>query len=183
MSSVCNNAIYVANNKGAEQPAHMRRLICAFDVRISYMYINHFSHDSAEINVFSSRRMGRFDHSATTISPETHHVLVRREYYSNQTTWYVLNSIPTCDQFCRLPMTFTNSLDPDQDRQNVGWDGTDNMVRIKLYIYLWPLLSSVDAIYKQFGPRSGPTECRLRRDRQQGILALSVLAATFVVCW
>ena len=24
-----------------------------------------------------------------------------------------------CD-FCRLPITFANSLDPDQDRQNVG---------------------------------------------------------------
>ena len=34
----------------------------------------------------------------------------------------VYNSLPACDDFCRLLITFANSLDPDQDRQNVGPD-------------------------------------------------------------
>ena len=32
------------------------------------------------------------------------------------------NSFLASDDFCRLLITFANSLDPDQDRQNVGPD-------------------------------------------------------------
>ena len=34
----------------------------------------------------------------------------------------VFNSLPACGYFCHLLMTFANSLDPDQARQNVGPD-------------------------------------------------------------
>ena len=35
-----------------------------------------------------------------------------------------LNSFPTGDDFCRLPTTFANSLDPDQARQTI-WPHLD----------------------------------------------------------
>ena len=38
--------MYAANNKGADQTARMRRLICAFVVRI---WQNRFSHDVAQM--------------------------------------------------------------------------------------------------------------------------------------
>ena len=34
----------------------------------------------------------------------------------------VFNSLPTSGDFCHLLITFANSLDPDQARQNVGPD-------------------------------------------------------------
>ena len=34
----------------------------------------------------------------------------------------VFNTLPASGDFCRLLMTFSNSLDPDQARQNVGPD-------------------------------------------------------------
>ena len=34
----------------------------------------------------------------------------------------VFNYLPTSGDFCRLLITFANSLDPDQARQNVGPD-------------------------------------------------------------
>ena len=37
----------------------------------------------------------------------------------------------TSSYFCRLVITFANSLDPDQDRQNVGPPfGTDNVPEV-----------------------------------------------------
>ena len=38
------------------------------------------------------------------------------------TTCFVFNSLPAKGNFCCLLMTFANSLDPDQARQNVGPD-------------------------------------------------------------
>ena len=35
---------------------------------------------------------------------------------------YSLNSLITIDDFCRLLITFANSLDSDQDRQKIGYD-------------------------------------------------------------
>ena len=40
----------------------------------------------------------------------------------------LFNSFPTSRDFCRLLITFANSLDPDQARQNVGPD-LDQTVR------------------------------------------------------
>ena len=34
----------------------------------------------------------------------------------------MVNSFPASGDFCRLLLTFANSLDPDQARQNVGPD-------------------------------------------------------------
>ena len=34
----------------------------------------------------------------------------------------VVNSFPASGDYCHLPLTFENSLDPDQARQNVGPD-------------------------------------------------------------
>ena len=34
--------------------------------------------------------------------------------------WFIVNSFPACDDFCRLLIAFSNSLDPDLDRQNVS---------------------------------------------------------------
>ena len=36
------------------------------------------------------------------------------------------NSLPASGDFCCLLITFANSLDPDQDRQNVGPDPDPN---------------------------------------------------------
>ena len=36
--------------------------------------------------------------------------------------FYMLDSFLASGDFCRLLITFANSLDPDQDRQNVGPD-------------------------------------------------------------
>ena len=38
------------------------------------------------------------------------------------TSCFVFNSLPTRGDFCCLLITFANSLDPDQARQNVGPD-------------------------------------------------------------
>ena len=47
----------------------------------------------------------------------------------------VLNSFLTCGDFCLLLITFQNSLDPDQDRENVGdrmWIQTIDTLRVFL---------------------------------------------------
>ena len=38
------------------------------------------------------------------------------------TSYFVLNSLPASVDFCCLLITFANSLEPDQARQNVGPD-------------------------------------------------------------
>ena len=38
------------------------------------------------------------------------------------TSYFVSNSLPTRGDFCCLLITFANSSDPDQARQNVGPD-------------------------------------------------------------
>ena len=43
----------------------------------------------------------------------------------------LLFTLPASDNFCHLLISFTNSLDPDQDRQNVGPDLEHN--RLKYY--------------------------------------------------
>ena len=45
--------------------------------------------------------------------------------FSFQRKIYV-NSLPDSGDFSRLPITFPNSLDPDQDRQGVGHDFDPN---------------------------------------------------------
>ena len=47
-------------------------------------------------------------------------VLARKKYQARSCS--VLNSLPASDNFCHLLITFANSLDPDQARQNVGPD-------------------------------------------------------------
>ena len=42
------------------------------------------------------------------------------------TSCFVFNSLPARDDFCGLLITFANSLDPDQARQNVGPDLVPN---------------------------------------------------------
>ena len=39
-----------------------------------------------------------------------------------ETPFLLLNSLPASGYFCHLVKSFANSLDPDQDRQNVGPD-------------------------------------------------------------
>ena len=41
------------------------------------------------------------------------------------------NSFPASGNFCRLLITFANSLDPDQARQNVGPDVDPNCLTLK----------------------------------------------------
>ena len=41
-----------------------------------------------------------------------------------------LNSFLASDDFCHLLITFANSLDPDQDRQNVGPDLDPNCLTL-----------------------------------------------------
>ena len=48
-----------------------------------------------------------------------------------------LNSFPTSSNFCRLLITFANSLDPDQARQNVGPDLDPNY--LTLWWYSWKI--------------------------------------------
>ena len=40
------------------------------------------------------------------------------------------------DNFCCLLITFPNSLDPDQDRQNVGPDLDPNRLTLWLHVFL-----------------------------------------------
>ena len=47
------------------------------------------------------------------------------------------NSFPASDDFCRLLITFVNSLDPDQAEQNVGPDLGPNC--LTLWWYSWKL--------------------------------------------
>ena len=42
----------------------------------------------------------------------------------------VITSFLATGDFCRLPITFANSLDPDQDRQNVGPDLNPNCLTL-----------------------------------------------------
>ena len=42
----------------------------------------------------------------------------------------VLHSFLASDNFCCLVITFANSLDPDQDRQNVGPDLDQNSLTL-----------------------------------------------------
>ena len=58
-----------------------------------------------------------------------------------------VNSFLENGDLCRLLKTFANSLDPDQDWQNVG------------PCKRW-LVSSAANLCKQFGSRSGPTNCQ-----------------------
>ena len=44
---------------------------------------------------------------------------------------FMLNSFLASDSFHRLLITFANSLDPDQDRQNVGLDLDPNCLTLK----------------------------------------------------
>ena len=48
-----------------------------------------------------------------------------------------LNSFPTSGYFCHLLITFANSLDPDQARQNVGPDLDPNC--LTLWWYSWKI--------------------------------------------
>ena len=47
----------------------------------------------------------------------------------------MLNSFPASGDFCRLQITFANSLDPDQAQQNVGPDLDPNC--LTLWRYFW----------------------------------------------
>ena len=42
----------------------------------------------------------------------------------------IFNSLPASGEFCRLLITFPSSLDPDQDRQNVGPDLDPNYLTL-----------------------------------------------------
>ena len=83
----------------------------------------------------------------------------------------IFNSFPTSGDFCRLLITFADSLDPDQAWQNIHkmwYRSSDYLTEVImcLFIYLvsylfprlWRLLSSTDNLCKQFGCRSGPTK-------------------------
>ena len=41
-----------------------------------------------------------------------------------------VNSLLASSKFCHLLITFANSLDPDQDRQNVGLDLASNCLTL-----------------------------------------------------
>ena len=49
-------------------------------------------------------------------------------------SWYnstcIFNAFPTSGDFCSLPLTFVNSLVPDQDRQNAGPDLDSNSLTL-----------------------------------------------------
>ena len=45
-----------------------------------------------------------------------------------------LNSFPARGDFCRLLITFANSLDPDQARQNVGPDLDPNFLHMMVFM-------------------------------------------------
>ena len=82
-----------------------------------------------------------------------------------------VNSFPASGDFCYLLITFANSLDPDQARQNVGPDLDPNCLTLWWYsvkIFLkkdnlkktQKLLLFADNLCKQFEPRSGPAKLR-----------------------
>ena len=49
---------------------------------------------------------------------------------SNHMTCYMFNSLPTSGNFCCLLITFANSLDPNQARQNIGPDLDPNCLTL-----------------------------------------------------
>ena len=49
------------------------------------------------------------------------------------TSCFVFNSLPARADFCCLQITFANSLDPDQARQNVGPDLDPNCLTPRWY--------------------------------------------------
>ena len=60
-------------------------------------------------------------------------VLARIKVDLVSTSCFVLNSLPTRGEFCGLLITFANSLDPDQARQNVGSDLDPNCLILRWY--------------------------------------------------
>ena len=44
--------------------------------------------------------------------------------------WHRINALPASGELCRLLMNFANSLDPDQDRHNVGPDLDPNRLTL-----------------------------------------------------
>ena len=55
------------------------------------------------------------------MSDEIHLLLFLDSVFTKKGVVY-LNAFPATGDFCRLLITFANSLDPDQARQNVGSD-------------------------------------------------------------
>ena len=47
---------------------------------------------------------------------------------------FQLNSLPAGDIFCRLPITFANSVDPDQARHFVGPDLDPNCLTLMIFL-------------------------------------------------
>ena len=76
-------------------------------------------------------------------------------------TLYQFNSYLASGDFCRLLITFANSLDPDQDRQKVSPDLDPNSLTLLAFLKdFFLLLLSADNLCKQFGSRSGLKESR-----------------------
>ena len=56
----------------------------------------------------------------------------------------LINYFVASRDFCYLMITFANSLDPDQDRQNVGPDQGSNLLTLWSEIFLKEFLEKVD---------------------------------------
>ena len=50
--------------------------------------------------------------------------------------FFRINSLSVSSNFCRLLITFVNSLDPDQDRQYVGPDLDSNCLTRRIHWYI-----------------------------------------------
>ena len=48
--------------------------------------------------------------------------------------WYFVNSLSASGDLCRLLITFANSSDPDQARQNIGSDLDSNVLTLMVFL-------------------------------------------------
>ena len=79
-------------------------------------------------------------------------------------------NFPASNDFCCLLITFANSLDPDQARQNIGPDLDPNC--LTLWWYSWKIFFKKDNLKKQ-NPQTTKKHAKLpsmQRDKQVRIL-------------
>ena len=74
----------------------------------------------------------------TVLCGKSIHILIRKSTACNSLKMS-LNSFPASGNFCRLLITFANSLNPDQAQQNIGPDLDPNC--LTLWWYSWKIVS------------------------------------------
>ena len=98
-------SIQAANNKGADQTARMRRLICAFVVRIWHKSGFLISHTTS--STFESTLAGLVDINESKLSclGMFYYCKLTTQQVSTRYTKYISSMLDTDDSFCQLNTT------------------------------------------------------------------------------